>query len=453
MGFLFRKKSRSKNFPETATLKSIWNRAAKSGLTGALGKSFSAQVALKFVGFFAGLLTVRLLETEQYAHFTLASSFVGALAVLGDSGISAGALKQGGKVWRNPGKLGTIVATSLHLRKKFAGVVLAVVLPILFFLLQKHGAGTLDGIAITLAVCATFLFTLTSTIYGTVAKLAQKVGSLSKIELSVSLYKLLGLVLAGVLFPFCSVVLIIGALAQFAGNLSLKKLAVPFYTRAQAIDGQVQTETMRFVRNMMPMSVFYCINGQLVILVVTVFGSTAALAEVGALGRIMQVFSIFFAVFNMVLVPRYARLESSKKVLKRFLQVVCMAFLCGISLLAVLNAGSTQILSILGSSYANLNKELFWAGIMAFVSFNSMVCNSLGLSRGWVFSPLYLIPSLLITQVVLLLLMDLSSLSNVLIFGTLTAFVPLVLRFPFILRMAYLESRGGLRKLETAGLE
>lgn len=434
-------------------MKSTWNQAVRSGLTGALGKSFSAQVALKFVGFLTGLLMVRLLETNQYAYFTLASSFVGALVVLGDSGISAGALKQGGKVWRDPRKLGSIVATSLHLRKKFAGPILVVVLPILFFLLQKHGAGIPDSIAITLAVCATFLFTLTSTIYGTVAKLAQKVGSLSKIELSVALYKLFGLVLVAVLFPFCSVVLLVGALAQFAGNLSLKKLAVRFYSPVQSIDGQVQVETMRFVKNLMPMSVFYCINGQLVILVVTIFGSTAALAEVGALGRVMQVFAIFFAVFNTVLVPRFARLESSKKLLPRFIQMVCMASLCGIFLLVALNAGSKQVLAILGSAYADLKQELFWAGIMALVSFVSMVCNSLGLSRGWALNPLYLIPSLLFTQIVLLLSMDLSSLRNVLIYGTLTAFVPLILRFPFILRMAYLEGRRGVGKIETSAVE
>ena len=390
---------------------------------------------------------MRLLETDQYAYFTLASSFVGALAVLGDSGISASALKQGGKVWRDPGKLGSIVSTSLHLRKRFAALVLVIVLPVLLFLLHRHGAGIPDGIAITMAVCATFIFTMTSSIYGTVLKLAQRVGTLSKIELSVSISKLFGLVIAAFLFPFCSVFLIIGALAQFTGNLSLKKMAVRHYTPDQGIDGEVQAETMRFVKKMMPMSVFYCINGQLVILIVTIFGSTATLAEVGALGRVMQVFAIFFAVFNTVLVPRYARLESSKKLLPKFLQLVCMAFICGIFLVAALNAGSKHVLTILGSAYSNLHTELFWASIMAFVSFISITCNAIGLSRGWVINPAYLIPSILITQVALLLFMDVSSLRNVLIFGTLTAGVPLVFRFPFIVRRAYLEDHKDEGKL------
>src|SRR5436853_1163 len=112
----------------------------------------SAQIVVQAIGFISGILVIRLLQTNEYALYTLANTMLGTMIILADGGISAGVMAQGGKVWQDREKLGVVLATGLNLRKKFATASLLIATPILLFLLQRHGASWLMAILVIAAL-------------------------------------------------------------------------------------------------------------------------------------------------------------------------------------------------------------------------------------------------------------------------------------------------------------
>jgi O-antigen/teichoic acid export membrane protein len=103
----------------------------------------SAQAAVQVLAFLSGILVIRLLPVEQYAFYTIANTMLGMIMVLSDGGISIGVMAAGGKVWQDRHKLGTVLATGMDLRRKFALVALAVAVPLLIYLLAHNHASPL----------------------------------------------------------------------------------------------------------------------------------------------------------------------------------------------------------------------------------------------------------------------------------------------------------------------
>src|ERR1700684_1365568 len=75
----------------------------------------AAQVLIQALGLIRGILIVRLLPTKEYAFYTIANTMLGTITLLADGGISNGVISQGGKVWNDKRKLGSVIVTGLEL--------------------------------------------------------------------------------------------------------------------------------------------------------------------------------------------------------------------------------------------------------------------------------------------------------------------------------------------------
>jgi len=81
-----------------------------------IGLFTTAQVFIQALGALAGVVIVRLLDRDQYALFTIASSFQTSANLLTACGINAGLLSMGGKVWGDRQAAGGLVIAALRLR-------------------------------------------------------------------------------------------------------------------------------------------------------------------------------------------------------------------------------------------------------------------------------------------------------------------------------------------------
>ena len=95
-----------------------------------------------------GILIIRLLPTHEYALYTLANTILGTMIVLADGGISSSVMAQGGKVWQDRKKLGTVLSTAFMLRRKFGAIALIIAVPFLFYLCSLHNASALMSLKI-----------------------------------------------------------------------------------------------------------------------------------------------------------------------------------------------------------------------------------------------------------------------------------------------------------------
>jgi len=413
----------------------------KSNLVKSLATSASAQFMIQGLGFVSGLMVVRLLAPDQYALYTIANAMLGTLTVLADSGISKGAMAQGGRVWGDSAKLGRVMVTTAKLRRQFASVSILLALPVIWTLLVHHGASWRDAMLIVLAISLSFSIALGTAIYQVVGQLHQKIGAMASINMQASGLRIVALAISITFIPFAYVALFAACIPQLWANKRLRKLSANFADWTQAEDTSVRDETIRLVKKILPGSIFYCFSGQLSIFLISIFGATAAVAQVGALARLTQIMTLVTAVVATVIVPRFARMNNPRLLLPSFIwSLASVAVYCAI-IVGIAIAFQNEALWLLGASYKGLSYELTLAISGSAIALLGGVAYSLGAARGWVVSPLVSIGGTLTVQVALISTMDLSTAAGVLLFALLVSSVPLAIHTVYNLLRCLQESR------------
>lgn len=395
----------------------------------------SAQILIQAIGLISGILIIRLLPTKEYALYTLANTMLGTLTVLADGGISVGVMAQGGKVWKDSDKLGEVIVTGLDLRKKFALLSLIIVTPILFYLLREHDASWLSSIMIVLSLIPAFFAALSDSLLEVPSKLHQDIGRLQKNQVMVSVMRLILITLSLFVFPFTAVAMIGNGIPRMLGNLKLRQIAVRHANLEMPNDRNISKELLRMVKRTLPGAIYYCISGQITIWLISLFGSTSDVAEVGALGRLTVFLNVITTVFSALIVPRFARLgEQKKELLSKFIQIQLSLFGLLFLIVGCVYLFPEKVLFILGRNYQGLGTELVLMTVSSCIAMLAGVAYSLTSSRGWILPPALHILGNIGVQVLLLFYMDLSSIQNVIIYSiisTLFGFIMLIGLFVF----------------------
>lgn len=390
----------------------------------------SAQIVVQAVGFVSGILVIRLLPVQEYAFYTLANTMLGTMAILSDGGISTGVMAQGGRVWQDKEKLGAVLATGLDLRRKFAIVSLCVSIPILLYLLIHQGASWTIALLIAASLIPAFFASLSDSLLQIPIKLHQAITPLQKNQVQVGIGRLLLTGLTVFAFPWAFIAIIASGIPRIWGNVRLRKIAERFADKEQQPDEEVKAGILKNVRKVLPGSIYYALHGQITIWLISIFGNTSSVAEVGALGRLMVGVNVFSVVIATLVVPRYSRLPEIRSLLfKRFFQVVLLVVVIGFLILGLIYIFSDQILYVLGSDYKNLNYELSLSSIACCLSLIIGTLFSLSNSRAYILSPWIIISVNILTQIVMIALLPLDSTQSVLFFSIISNIVVTIMLF------------------------
>jgi O-antigen/teichoic acid export membrane protein len=392
-----------------------------TGITGA------AQFLVQGLGLLSGILVVRLLPTEEYALYTLGNTMLGVMVVLADSGISSGIMAQGGKVWKDKDKLGDVLVTGLDLRKKFAVGSLLIAAPILIYLLNYHGASWLMSVLIMLSLVPALIGSLSGAIFMVPLKLRQDIPPLQKNIIIESIGRLV-LVLSLFLTPFTFIALLASGIPRLVMNIRLKSIAKDYVNWAAEINLQIRRDILKIVKRLMPGAIYYCVSGQISIWLISIFGTTTGVAQIGALGRIAIALTVISNLFGTLVYPRFARLPHQTGLLvKRFIQIQALLFLiCG-AVVAVVWLFSDEILWVLGDGYENLNFELVLSIIGSCLGLISGAVFKLTTHRNWAVHPGLSIPVSILGIISGAIIMDVSTLQGILLFNIFVVLVQFVL--------------------------
>ena len=324
-----------------------------------LGAVGGAQTLVQGLGFATGILVVRMLPTREYALYTLVNTLLGTMTVLSDGGISSGVMAEGGKVWQDADRLGRVVATGLRLRRLFTFWSLAVWTPVLLFLLRSHGAPW-GEVALLLAATGAFCwFAFLGSVHGLAPALWQRLRDTQRISIEQNAGRLGGSAAALLAWPNAAMAVGATLAAQIWATFRLRRLSGALIGDAQAEDPAVRREVLKIVRRILPVSVYFCLSSQLTVWLISLRGSTTALAQVGALGRLGQIFTLFSAVVAMVVLPRFARLGPVRGlVIRRYLQVMALLGFGGAAVAGLVALYPHEALWILGPGYAGLTYEV-----------------------------------------------------------------------------------------------
>lgn len=360
-----------------------------------------AQIIIQALGFISGILVIRLLPVEEYALYTLANTMLGTMTVLADGGISTGVMAQGGKVWQDREKLGAVLATGLDLRKKFAIGSLIVSTPILIYLLLHNGASWITAFLIALSLIPAFYAGLSDTLLQIVPKLHQSILPLQKNQVAVGVVRLMLTTFTLFIFPWTFIAILGAGIPRAFGNIHLKKIASDLSDTNQLPDPNVRVEILVIVKKVLPGAIYYTISSQITIWLISIFGNTQSIAQLGALGRFSMIYTMIGVFVSTLIVPRFARLSSNyKEIIKSFIQIQIVLFGFSFITVFIFVYFYDIILWLLGDDYKNLRFELILIAISGGVAFISGNTNSLLSSRGIIIPPTIFILIAIAVQIV-----------------------------------------------------
>jgi O-antigen/teichoic acid export membrane protein len=408
-----------------------------------VGNFALVQAIVQIIGFMSGILIVRTLEQRDYAYFTIANTMQGTINLLADVGISVGLVSIGGRVWQDRHRFGELINTALSLRKKLGALVVVAVTPVMYFMLVKNGASISYTALLIVVVLIGLGFQLSIGVLGVVPRLRADIGRIQMIDITAAVARLLAL--AGLLFVFLNagIAVAVASAVSFLQYAMLRNYAAGVIDLDAPENAEDRHSIVRLIKHLAANSVFYCFQGQITIFLISFFARRAtSVAEVGALGRLAMIFSVFTNLLANVFVPAFARCQNKGKM--RWLYGAIIGGVVAFSLSIISGAWifPDEFLFVLGSKYAHLHRELLLMVAGAVLSALTGAFWALNASKAWVSGAWLYIPLTLVTQIALIPYTDFSSVAGVLIFNLLSAIPNLLLNMVMSYR--------GFRSLQPA---
>jgi hypothetical protein len=393
-----------------------------------VGHFASIQMLVQLIGFAAGILLVRQLDQREYALFTIANTMQGAINVLADIGISIGLVSIGGRVWQDGHRFGALVNTGLKLRRKLGATAVLVVTPLLYFMLVKNGASVFYAAILITAVLGGLRVQLSLGVLDVVPRLRSDIRQIQRIDFTGSVMRLATLIGLAFIFLNAGVAAFVGSGALWLQYLLLRRYACGVIDLHAGENADDRKSMVGFIRNQAPNAIFFCLQGQITILLITIFGHRAgAVAEVGALGRLAMIFAVLGNLITNIFAPAFARCHEARKL--GWLYAGIAGGVVGFSLLVFSGAVflPNEFLFVLGNKYSHLQRELLLMVGGATLNMIASTLWTLNASRAWIVGSWLYIPLTLGTQLLLIPFIDFSTVIGVLTFNLFSAFPNLLL--------------------------
>lgn len=400
-----------------------------------LSKFISAQLIVQALGVVSGILLVRILDQTQYALYTIALTMQTTMILLADMGIGAGLSAIGGKIWQDKYRFGKLINTAMNLRYYLAAIAITVVIPILMGMLIKNGASIIYAILITIVVLVGLYFQLTTGVLFVIPRLHSQISRIQNLDLLLSSSRL---VLLGIAyFTFINAGVAIAASSVAAG---LQRFLLGYWV-TDSIDTKapIEQEDKKFilaqVKQLAPNSIFFAIQGQISVWLLSLFGTTEAVAEAGALGRIAIIFTVILSVMQSIILPGFTRCQSINILRRQYFQILGLFLIFGLILIVIVFLFPEKMLWILGNKYSHLKDELLLMMIGTVLNYLIIVMSALNMAKAWVEYVWIEIPLRIIIQIILLLTLNISTVKGILIFGMVSQISPFLVN-------AFLTYRG-----------
>ena len=393
-----------------------------------VGNFALVQAVVQLIGFASGILIVRTLAQHEYAYFTIANTMQGTMSVLADIGISVGLISIGGRVWQDRYRFGQLVNTALALRKYLGAIVVLVSSPVLCFLLLRNGAPMHSTVILVLLVAASVGAQLSNDVLSVVPRLRSDIARIQKIDLIGAIVRLSALLVLMYLYLNAGVAIAVATAVYLLQFAMLRGYARGVIDADAPENAQDREAMLGFVRRLGSNAIFFCLQGQIAVFLISVFGRRASsVAEVGALGRLAMIFALLSNLLTNVFVPAFARAQTATKLRWLYAGIVGGVSAFGLSVLLGTNLFPNEFLFVLGGQYTHLHTELVLMIASAVLSSITATLWALNAARAWVAGSWLYIPLTVVTQIALIPFVDFTSVAGVLTFNLVSAVPNLLL--------------------------
>jgi len=239
-------------------------------------------------------------------------------------------------------------------------------------------------------------------------------------------------------FPWAYLAILSASIPQIWGNTRIKKISSLYADWTRKPDPEIRQEIVSVVKRILPGTIYFCLSSQITIWLISFIGTTASVAQIGALGRLAMILNFFSSIFGALIIPRFARLENNKDlILKRFIQIQIGLMLLFLMIILLISIFPTQILWILGNDYSGLEKELILSVAGSCISLYASFLFNISTSRNWIINPLVSIPIKVVTVIFGAMVLNITTLSGILVFNIFLASSELLIYFMYSVSKIY----------------
>jgi len=384
------------------------------------------QVLVQFLSALGGFIVVRTLPKSEYALLAITNSMLSACQALAELGTGIGLRSIGGRVWNQPERFGQLLRTTLRLRRCFTALAIGVGLPITAWLLWHNGAPITLAAALCLALLAGLVPLLGATAWAVSAQLHGEYKRIQKLDLASAGLRLALIVTLSFNYLSALWTVLVGVIANWLQSLTLRKWACAKTGAGVSINTRDRRELLRISLKSLPNTIFFCFQGQITLLILTIVASPTRIADLTALGRLAIIFQVLSVTFTNVLAPRFARCQDPTRLRRLYLLLLGAMIITLAPLTAVAWLWPSPFLWLLGHQYASLQRECGWVVTAGCIGQIGGVMWTLNSSRAWIRiqAPAFIV-SVLAVQACAALLLDLRQFHDVLVFNLLTTAAPI----------------------------
>jgi len=348
------------------------------------GASFLAgNVAAQGSGAVTGLLLARWMSLDDYALYTIIMTLMGAISVLTKGGIHLGFTAILGRHWPDMGRAASLVDTALDARRRVAWIILPPILLLSGLILLRNGARPIMTLALLGSLLLFWWADMRTKIVDQILFFAKQTGRVQLLDTGLGFARLLAicaLKFAGALGVLAATIVgvLVAILRIWPINRWIQRLLPETGHTARKDD---KAEINRIVLRQLPVELFYVGQGQIILLFLTLYGSTGGIAGYGALGRIAQLLLPLQAFSYAFCMPIFAR-EKRRPILV-LAGLIGLCATPGLLLIGCALAAPWALLWLIGPHYAHLGGTLLVCAVTTALSSVIGIAWSLVAHRGW----------------------------------------------------------------------
>jgi O-antigen/teichoic acid export membrane protein len=371
-----------------------------------------------------GFLCIRLLPMGEYAKFVVVFSIQASLMILLDVGISGTLVPLiGERIEDN-----RLIADYLASLRQIAHWLFVIAAPITIvgypLLVRNRHWNWQTVTAMVVIVLVSAWFARVGAAYGAVliVRRDRKRWYQAQMITSFGALALLGLfVFAHWLSAFAAILISV---------MRVIAMAAIYYARAQKLLGvkgvpskERRAAAVQLSLPAIPSVIYYALGGQISVFLITYFGRTSAVASIGALGRLGQIFAVLTPINGILVEPYFARLPR-QQLKSNYLMAVTGAGACGAGLVVLARIFPGLFLWVLGPKYAGLQTEVVLVMVSGAIGLLGGVVATVNGSRRFIFYSFVLTDNVLtlILQALYIWRVDLSTVKSVLWFNIFSMF-------------------------------
>lgn len=390
--------------------------------TSLIGTFLLGQGALQLIQVFSGLLLVRWLSVEGYAQYSMAFAFQCTAHVLVEFGFSGTIIALVGNRIHDKKVIGNYIKAGQYYRNRlflFISIFCLVIFPLIT---AKHNWSIFATIMLLVSIISNLFFTGWTSYYTPPLRMHQRIGLLYKIQIKSGIIRLITLCLMYFVTILNSwLAALIGSLQTLMNGFLIKKASGVYIDEPEEVDLLAQKEMVNIIKPLMPGIIFTAFQSQIMIFIISIFGQTNDIAEIGALSRIGQLYAVFSMAGGVLIAPYLARLPI-KGLAQKFSLIVGGGILfCG--LIVILGYFFPMpLLWIMGNKYDHLTNELILLLVSSGLGLLNGLIWEMSESRKWIYGwdPISIITGTIVIQIICMLAFDLSSIHDLLLLTILT---------------------------------